>query len=288
MGGEYSVASERGDASLNISLKMPEDLKISCTTCGTSLQFLYRGAHSTTKTLKGDIVEVKCYYKCPDSSCPDPFKWAPVSPFSLPNKRFGLDVWCWVVFLRFHAALGYPRVVKFIETYAGLRISVNAVRDICQHYMAASSIHYDEKLHDELKDKKHIILSVDGIKPEKGTDGLYIVRDVLSDTFIHGEYLENASKDRLADLLEVAKNKCPVPIVGIVSDKEDALVKACGEIFPGVRHQYCQFHFLSNVAKPVTEGDRSLKRGLRSEINNIPFVKYVPKKKVAFSPGCHK
>jgi hypothetical protein len=44
-----------------------------------------------------------------------------------------------------------------------------------------------------------------------------------------------------------------VEILAVVSDKEKALVPAISEALPGVRHQYCQVHYVKNVAKPMAD-----------------------------------
>lgn len=49
------------------------------------------------------------------------------------------------------------------------------------------------------------------------------------------------------------------PVLAVISDKEQGLPEAVGATWPGVRHQYCQAHYLKNAADPLYTQDRHLK-----------------------------
>jgi hypothetical protein len=54
--------------------------------------------------------------------------------------------------------------------------------------------------------------------------------------------------------------------MGIVSDKERSLVPAIAEVFPGVPHQFCQTHFLKNLAEPLQVDDQALARAAKESV----------------------
>ena len=47
---------------------------------------------------------------------------------------------------------------------------------------------------------------------------------------------------------------------------------AIAEVFPGIPHQYCQTHFLSNLAKPLKEDDQELARGAKETVLELRKV----------------
>ena len=47
---------------------------------------------------------------------------------------------------------------------------------------------------------------------------------------------------------------------------------AVAEVFPGVPHQLCQFHFLREAAKPIYEADRHAKVQLKKKVRGVRKV----------------
>jgi hypothetical protein len=63
-----------------------------------------------------------------------------------------------------------------------------------------------------------------------------------------------------------------VPVTGIISDAQNIIIQAVGEVFPGVPHQLCRIHFLRDFAKLVTEADQALKTDLAKGLKGLaPF-----------------
>ncbi|MGV3139239.1 hypothetical protein ACEF06_22735, partial [Brevibacillus agri] len=48
------------------------------------------------------------------------------------------------------------------------------------------------------------------------------------------------------------------PIIGIVSDGQQSIRLAFETLLPDVPYQYCQYHYLKDIAKPVMDLDRKL------------------------------
>ena len=60
-----------------------------------------------------------------------------------------------------------------------------------------------------------------------------------------------------------------LPILGVISDKQESICLAVAHKRPMVSHQICQFHYLKDVAQPVCEADRHLKKELTKTIRGI-------------------
>ena len=60
-----------------------------------------------------------------------------------------------------------------------------------------------------------------------------------------------------------------VPIVGVISDKQESICLAVERQLSGVPHQLCHYHYLKDLAQPVCEADRTLKKELKKKIRQI-------------------
>ena len=110
-----------------------------------------------------------------------------------------------------------------------------------------------EPLRQKLRQQGRLVLSVDGVQFDGVSPVLYVVRDVLSSEILYAERIEKRDAAHLEVLLRRVKD-LDIPVTGIISDKEKGLVPAIEQAFPGVKHQFCQSHYLTNVKKPMEEG----------------------------------
>ncbi|MBD2872996.1 hypothetical protein IDH41_31100, partial [Paenibacillus sp. IB182493] len=62
------------------------------------------------------------------------------------------------------------------------------------------------------------------------------------------------------------------PIVGIVSDGQVSIRQAFESLLPDVPYQYCQYHYLKDIAKPVVDADRKLKMELKKSMRGLRDV----------------
>src|SRR3989475_137970 len=56
------------------------------------------------------------------------------------------------------------------------------------------------------------------------------------------------------------------PILAVLSDKQKGLVPAVATVLPHTRHQFCQAHYLRNLAEPLAEADAAFKMALRQSV----------------------
>ncbi len=77
--------------------------------------------------------------------------------------------------------------------------------------------------------------------------------------------------EELAPLVAEIK-QLGVPILGAISDKQASICLAIEKELPGVPHQLCQFHYLRDMALPVCEADRKLKKQLKQKVRGIREV----------------
>ena len=117
-----------------------------------------------------------------------------------------------------------------------------------------------EALRRQYQSVEEIILSIDGLQPEKGHETLYVVRELTQKRVWFAEALISATADEVRRLITKAKEwaeSLGKPVVLWMSDKQDAFVTGIAAEFPDVPHRYCDNHFLRDVAKPVLGGRQS-------------------------------
>ncbi|SMC32945.1 hypothetical protein [Sporomusa malonica] len=103
-----------------------------------------------------------------------------------------------------------------------------------------------------MKTNGGIMLSMDGVQPEKGNETLYVVREVFSGTIFAAENVKSSATEELKALNSPIV-KLGFPIIGIISDGQQSIRMAMESLLPDVPYQYCQYHYLKDIAKPVVD-----------------------------------
>jgi hypothetical protein len=218
--------------------------------------------------------------QCVAASCAGARLWyrpAEEGRLALKDHEFGLDVvmfagenylWQNVSIPRLHKVLAHERRVPICERSVG-----NLVDDyvaLCECVAGDT-----DRLRTRLSQQGAILLSVDGVQHDDHSPVLYVQRDVLSGEVLYAERRVARGTDDLVPMLErtreLARN-VGVPIVGIVSDKERSLVPAIARVFPKVPHQFCQLHFLKNVAEPLETEEQALAQAAVDVVRNLRDV----------------
>ena len=119
---------------------------------------------------------------------------------------------------------------------------------------------------------EEIILSIDGLQPEKGHETLYVVRELTQKRVWFAEPLLSATASEVRRLIAKAKEWALTlgkPVALWLSDRQDAFVTGIAAEFPDVPHRYCANHFLRDVAKPVLEADSHAKVRMRKKVRGL-------------------
>src|SRR5258708_4872120 len=99
-----------------------------------------------------------------------------------------------------------------------------------------------------------LVLTIDGLQPEKGHETLYVVRELQAKRVWFAEPLLSSTPAEIQRLIAKAKQwaeQLAKPVQLWMSDKQEAFLQAIAVEFPDVPHRYCQNHFVRDVAKPV-------------------------------------
>jgi hypothetical protein len=231
-------------------------------------------------TLDGPLQLVCKLNRCPDPRCPghSRTKSPETEPrIALPGWIIGWDVFCWIGHRRFARHWSIPQIrMELLDSYA-IALSENTVANYARRYqtMLAARQQDLDTLRSHYCEVDQIILSIDGLQPEKGHETLYVVRELMGKRVWFAEALISASADEVRQLIALAKRWAETlgkSVALWISDKQDAFVTGIRAEFPGVPHRYCANHFLRDLAKPVLEADSHAKVQMRKKIRGLRAI----------------
>lgn len=222
---------------------------------------------------------------CKLAHCPDPCCAAhghTLSPLAeaqitLPYWLIGWDVFCWLGFRRFRRHWSIPQLQAELRDSFRIRLSDDAIAGYLQRYRClVAARHQDaDLLAQAYKGIDKLVLTIDGLQPEKGHETLYVVRELRGKRLWFAEALLSSSTEEVQRLLHKAKDwvqQLGKPVELWMSDKQDAFVKGIAAEFPAVPHRYCQNHFLRDLAKPMLEKDSHAKVQMRQKVRGLRAI----------------
>jgi hypothetical protein len=250
-----------------------------CVTCGRTLHTCDHRRHRIF-TLQGPV-EVLCKLAhCPDPTCAahahtlSPYAESTVT---LPWWLLGWDAFCWMGHRRFARHWSVPQIRAELADAYQIPLSADAIEDSLRRYqtMLAARQQDAQRLAAAYRDVEALVLSIDGLQPEKGHETLYVVRELNRKRIWFAEALLSSTADEIRRLLHQAwqwAQQLGVPVQLWLSDKQDAFVTGIAAEFPGVPHRYCVNHFLRDLAKPMLETDSHAKVQMRSKVRGLRAI----------------
>jgi hypothetical protein len=233
----------------------------------------YRRFH----TLEGPVELVCKLNHCPDPACPGHTRTK--SPelevtLALPKWAIGWDVLCWIGHRRCSRHWSIPQMQTELWDAYGIKLSADSLARYIGHYQVMLAARQEDPvaLRRQYEAVVKIVLSIDGLQPEKGHETLYVVRELTQKRVWFAEPLLSATADEVRRLLAKAKDWADAlgkPVALWLSDRQDAFVTGIAAEFPGVPHRYCVNHFLRDVAKPVLEADSHAKVQMRKKVRGL-------------------
>jgi hypothetical protein len=205
---------------------------------------------------------------------------------ALPRWLIGWDVFCWLGHRRFARHWSVPQLrAELLDSYK-IELSEDAIEDYVQRYqcMVAARQQDFALLQEEYAKTRTVVLSIDGLQPEKGHETLYVVRELGRERVWFAQPLLSSATEEIRPLIVQAKEwaehlGCRVRLW--MSDKQDAFVKTIASVCPGVPHRYCSNHFLRDLAKPVLELDSHAKVQMRGKIRGLRGIEREVLKEIA-------
>lgn len=189
----------------------------------------------------------------------------------MKHTSYGFDVLALVGQLRFKQYMTIGEITKELN-HRGVATSERNSQRLYERYLtllrASVTDHVKQVLKQVAEDHGGIMISMDGVQPEKGNETLYVIREVFSGIILAAQNLKSGSAEELKKLI-MPVMELGFPIIGIVTDGQQSIRIAMESLLPNVPYQYCQYHYLKDIAKPIVDVDRKLKTGIKKSLRGI-------------------
>ncbi len=260
----------------------PWDLDVlerDCPSCGRMMHICDH-RQRRLYTLDGPVELICKLNHCPDPNCPGHAKTKSPeqeSLLALPHWAIGWDVLCWIGQRRFSRHASIPLIRLELDDAYAIKISEDSIARAIRFYqvLLAARQQDPEVLRQQYAPVDEIILSIDGLQPEKGHETLYVVRELTQKRVWFAEPLISATTDEVRRLITKAKEWAEAlgkTVALWLSDRQDAFVTGIAAEFPDVPHRYCDNHFLRDLAKPVLEADSHAKVAMRKKVRGLRTI----------------
>jgi len=248
--------------------------KKECLCCGEKMKRMESSMRYITQ-LTGRMKTFVEIYACQNEKCELYGKKRRPTEFLnlvLPQYTYGIDIFAQVGYWRFREKRTVSEIrEELVSKYPHIEISERHTENLVKTFMTMMNVAKQDPsvMREKLRkgNIKGLVLSLDGLEPEKGNEILYVVREVQTGEIIFAIFLEFSDKDSIQkQIIEPIKKMCEamdLPVLGWVVDKQLALTQAIEEVFPELPIQHCQSHFLKEARKPVREADTKMATELK-------------------------
>jgi len=232
----------------------------------------------------------KRYYKCGKALCEggDEKPTHPVNEFHPPKSDFDYEVYAKVAEFRWSRKLTYEEIIEQMQKDFGIILNLATIERMLKTYEIGCSEKYKPEYIEEIKANGGVLLTIDGMKPLKGKDPLYTVRDDFTGLKINAKRLSSESTKQIKEVLIAAKKRIETEleskVIGIMSDAHPKQRKAIAEVFPRVPHCLCHYHFYKYVFKAPKDFDNNLMTQTRKFLRGLY---YLNKEKIYDNQGKH-
>lgn len=231
-----------------------------CPLCGASLVKKYNCNPKRLVTMEGEIYPLERVKRCSNTGCEArdwSFRSEELQAMTFWRRIYALDVIAYIAKLKYERRMTHDEILAELHSIGILMSRGNITHEL--NFVEALARGWHEENLDEIKghikEQGGYILSIDGTYSYRGKT-LYIFRDVLSGSALYVETAIGNKKEDVKPLLERVLKMFGEPRA-VISDMQPSIIEVVEELLPGVKHQYCQYHFLGNVGKGLMGEDYS-------------------------------
>ena len=251
----------------------------SCPVCSRSMHVCDHRYHHLW-TFQGATQVINRLVRCPDPSCESRGRtFSPEAELSISMPRWclGWDVFCWLGHRRFARHWSGPQLRLELHDTHRIRLSDDAIETYIGRYqtMLAARQQDPAQLVEAYRDIGSLVLTIDGLQPDKGHETLEVVRELRRKRVWFAEPLLSSATQEVRRLIILARQWAAhlgKPVRAWMSDKQDAFVTAIADEFVGVPHRYCHNHFLRDMAQPVLDLDSQAKVKMRRKVRGLRAI----------------
>src|SRR5882762_451984 len=186
---------------------------------------------------------------------------------ALPGSTYGYDVLVRIGWRRQESRATYREI--HAELASQVCISESHVGYLYQQvYLPLLACHerqHRDRLAQIAQQQGGLIVALDGLAPQGGEPQIWFIRELSSGLTLRSGWLCQQDQPTFEAFLEPLKS-LEWPILAVLSDKQTGLVPAVATVLPHSRYQFCQAHYLRNLAEPLAEADAAFKMALRKTV----------------------
>ena len=244
---------------------------LTCPHCGDLLVMCnYLAWNKTVQTLDRVLSVASRPGRCPNETCAGArlrLLSAEAQSIALPHSTYGYDVLVRIGWWRYHHHATYREI--HAELASQVRISVAHVSYLYQQmYLPLLACHerqHRDRLAQIAKAQGGLIIALDGLAPEGGEPQLWFIRELTSGLTLRSGWLSQQDHTTFEAFLQPL-TQLEWPILAVLSDKQTGLMPAVTKVLPKSRYQFCQAHYMRNLAEPLAEADSAFKVDLRKAV----------------------
>jgi hypothetical protein len=284
MGNPFSLkpGPRRPDAHLEMPMRTPKSLYaqqrtiyqpefLTCPHCGDLLDLCnYLAWDKIVQTLGGVLSVASRPGRCRHDTCEGAdlrLVSAEAQGIALPGSTYGCDVVVRIGWWRQQYHATYPEIHADLSPY--IDISQSHVRYLHQHvYLPLLACHerqHRDRLAQVAKQYGGLIVALDGLAPQAGEPQIWFIRELSSGLTLRSGWLSQQDQTTFEVFLKPLK-QLDWPILAVLSDKQTGLRPALAKVLPKSRHQWCQAHYLRNLAEPLADVDSAFKKDVRKAV----------------------
>jgi len=246
-----------------------------CPACGAKMRVQCKRTR-LIHTLQGPVHLIIKLLQCRNMECDSTTTFSPEqeAEYAMPRWGIGWDVFCWMGQRRFARHWSVCQIRHELADSYDIPLSDDAIEDHLASYQNMVAARHQDlgEMKRAYRAVGRVVLTIDGLQPEKGHETLYVVREVTRNRVWFAEPLLSGTTAEIRKLFDRAKRLARtlrVKVVLWISDKQDAFLKCVATEFPGVPHRYCENHFFRDLAKSVLDLDSTAKAKMRAQIRGL-------------------
>ena len=247
----------------------------SCPACGAKMR-VQCARTRIIHTLQAPVRLIVKLLQCGNAECDSTrtFGSEQEAEYALPRWGIGWDVFCWMGQRRFARHWSVCQIRHELADSYDIPLSDDAIEDHLASYQNMVAARHQDLGQMKLAYRAtgKVVLTIDGLQPEKGHETLYVVREVTRNRVWFAEPLLSGTTAEIKKLFVRAKDMARTLRLDValwISDKQDAFLKCVATEFSGVPHRYCENHFFRDLAKPVFDLDSTAKTKMRAKIRGL-------------------
>jgi len=264
------------------------DVRPNCKYCGKPLVIRDSSKPRIIVDLFENMPIIISYYQCNKFSC-EGKKMAyivPVNPFAPLKGEYSYQVLAKICHLRWQKHLTYDEICTFMKSEYQIVLSRTTVENALKIYEIGASHKYIPEYSEKIQKNGGIILTIDGMAPLKGHSSLYVAYDYNSGLTLVAKRLSDQKTETIETFLNQIKNKIDsqleVPVCVIISDALVAQLMAIENVFPGLPHCLCHFHFFKLILVNSMNQDSQITTFLRKRLRKQSDIKSFKEKRLRF------